>query len=299
MVADNRSFYVGSANMDWRSLTQVKELGATLKDCPPLARDLDKIFEVYWYLGQNDSKIPEEWPQYLSTDINLDNPLQLKLNGIPSEVYITSSPKPFNPNGRTNDVQALLSVINNASKFIYIAVMDYFPTFLYSYPTKFWPDIDDALRKAAIERNVEVRLLGSHWNHTRKAMYRFLKSLDVFYDYSKTGGKIEAKLFVVPTLEKPVQIPFSRVNHNKYMVTDKSAFIGTSNWSADYFLNTAGVSLVIHETNSTCYQEASLRSKLKSIFERDWSSKYSQFLYDIQENCDREFDDCTSNSIEQ
>lgn len=34
------------------------------------------------------------------------------------------------------------------------------------------------------------------------------------------------KLFVVPATEQQKQIPFARVNHNKYMVTDRVAYIG-------------------------------------------------------------------------
>lgn len=34
------------------------------------------------------------------------------------------------------------------------------------------------------------------------------------------------------------------------MVTDRSAYIGTSNWSGDYFTNTAGIGLVLHEDDT-------------------------------------------------
>lgn len=37
------------------------------------------------------------------------------------------------------------------------------------------------------------------------------------------------KLFVVPAFTQAQKnIPFSRVNHNKYMVTDKTAYIGNA-----------------------------------------------------------------------
>lgn len=38
--------YIGSANSDWRSLTQVKEMGVYIQDCPCMAKDLGKIFDV-------------------------------------------------------------------------------------------------------------------------------------------------------------------------------------------------------------------------------------------------------------
>jgi hypothetical protein len=44
---------------------------------------------------------------------------------------------------------------------------------------------------------------------------------------------------VIPPFE-----PFTRVNHAKFMVTDKKAFVSTSNWIGDYFLTTAGASFV-------------------------------------------------------
>ena len=46
-VVDSSSIFVGSANMDWRSLAQVKELGALLLSCPTVAHDLAATFESY------------------------------------------------------------------------------------------------------------------------------------------------------------------------------------------------------------------------------------------------------------
>ena len=51
---------MGSANFDWRSLTQVKEIGILALDCPSLAQDISKIFEVYWALGGPDQHVPDE-----------------------------------------------------------------------------------------------------------------------------------------------------------------------------------------------------------------------------------------------
>ncbi len=50
-IVDGQHFYVGSANFDWRSLTQVKEVGLLVKNCACLAQDVAKIWDVYWILG--------------------------------------------------------------------------------------------------------------------------------------------------------------------------------------------------------------------------------------------------------
>ena len=46
--------------------------------------------------------------------------------------------------------------------------------------------IDDALRTAAYERGIEVRLMGSHWEHSPCDMRSFLESLG---SWNNTGPK--------------------------------------------------------------------------------------------------------------
>lgn len=271
-VVDKKHVYIGSANMDWRSLTQVKELAAVVYNCSSLAADLGKIFEAYWFLGESQS-IPSPWPASFSTFYNKDTPLQLLLNNTPSSVYLSSSPPSVCAAGRTPDLQSILSVIEDAQSFIYIAVMNYLPTMEFSHPKRYWADIDTQLRRAAYEKKVEVRLLISCWNSTPPVMFSFLKSLASVYD-PKHNLDIQVRLFVVPASPKQKEIPFARVNHNKYMVTDKIAYIGTSNWSGDYFANTAGSALVVNQTASQSL-EPTVQSQLKAVFERDWSSDYS------------------------
>lgn len=270
-VVDKKHFYIGSANMDWRSLTQVKELGAVVYNCSCLATDLGKIFEAYWFLGESQT-IPSPWPNSFSTLYNKDTPLQLQLNDTMSSVYLSSSPQSFCAAGRTPDLQSILSVMEDAQSFIYIAVMNYLPTMEFSHPKRYWADIDTQLRRAAYERRVQVRLLISCWASTQPVMFPFLKSLASIND-PKSKLDVQVRLFVVPATPEQREIPFARVNHNKYMVTDKIAYIGTSNWSGDYFVSTAGSALVVNQTASES-PEATVQSQLKEVFERDWSSAY-------------------------
>ncbi|KAK3892292.1 hypothetical protein Pcinc_003912 [Petrolisthes cinctipes] len=285
-VVDGKHLYLGSANMDWRALTQVKEVGIVISNCSCLVKDISKIFEVYWQLGKEGAVIPASWPSDLETSFNIENQMNILLSGAYVNTYLSSSPPPLSPKGRSDDIIAILDVIDKAQHFVYVAVMDYFPRMLYSKDRKFWPVIDERLRAAAWERGVRVRVLGSHWSHTRPDMPAFLASLQALTG-NHTNMDVQARLFVVPSYtDQQRKIPFARVNHNKYMVTDNTAYIGTSNWSGDYFINTAGVGLVVNETvtsstpqpNSTQPHSTtlSLRAQLQALFERDWDSEFAK-----------------------
>uniref|UniRef100_A0A914REJ2 Uncharacterized protein n=1 Tax=Parascaris equorum TaxID=6256 RepID=A0A914REJ2_PAREQ len=102
------------------------------------------------------------------------------------------------------------------------------------------------------------------------------------------------KFFAIPSNEQQKEISFARVNHNKYMVTDRIAYvgfsfafigrkdswsilqyctktliiiIGTSNWVGDYFLTTAGVGVALISPE--------LVNSLNAVFLRDWNSQYA------------------------
>lgn len=282
-IVDGTQFFVGSPNMDWRSLTQVKELGAVVQNCPCLVSDMQKIFDVYWILAQNGSVIPPVWPKDLSTKYNKASPMKIKMNETDTEVYLASSPPSFCPEGRTSDIESITDVISKAKHFVDIAVMDYYPMSLYEKENVFWPVIDNLLRQVAIEKGVRVRILTGYWNSTRPIMLNFLESLMAL---NGTSYHIETKLFVVPNFtEAQAKIPFARVAHNKYMVTDQHSYIGTSNWSEDYFTNTAGIGLIISETERGWPHKTDhhlIRDQLQSIFDRDWSSEYAKWPSDIK-----------------
>ncbi|XP_039616631.1 5'-3' exonuclease PLD3 isoform X2 [Polypterus senegalus] len=277
-VVDKKHVYVGSANMDWRSLTQVKELGATVYNCSCLAQDMEKIFQMYFYLGKKDHFIPALWPTEYTADSSKEYPLSLKLNGVPSKVYLSSAPPSLCGDGRTDDLTAIIDVIQDAQKFIYISVMDYLPMSEYSTPKRFWPTIDTQLRVAACEKRVQVRLLVSCWEHSYPPMFVFLESLDVLKQ-KPLECKIEVKIFHVGPNPGQRKIPFTRVNHAKYMVTDRVAYIGTSNWSESYFTQTAGVGIVINQTDASVTEDqTTVQNQLEAVFLRDWNSNHAVFL---------------------
>ncbi|XP_064623986.1 5'-3' exonuclease PLD3-like isoform X2 [Lineus longissimus] len=285
-IVDRKHFFVGSANMDWRSLTQVKELGAAVYNCSCLAQDIGKIFDAYWYMGAPNSTIPPVWPKEYNTAYNATNPMSVPLNGTETQTYLASSPPEFCPAGRSVDIDAILNIINQSREFVYIAVMDYFPSIVFSWPNKFWPVIDDALRAAALNRRVRVRLLASWWKHSNKDMIKYLQSLQALNGTNR-HTIIETKLFEVPATPEQAKIPYARVNHNKYMVTDKTAYIGTSNWSGDYFVNTGGIGFVLSQNADAIRRgpmmstQSTIEQQLKDVFDRDWNSPYARPITDF------------------
>eukprot|EP00116_Pleurobrachia_bachei_P004810 sb/3465072/ len=257
-VADGLHFYVGSANMDWQSLRQ-------------------KMFEVYWYLSDHPLPLPAGmW----DTQYNLQNPMVIKpaqeKEGI--SLFLGSSPPPFCTKSRTNDIDGLLHVLNSAEKFISIEVMDYFPLVMYVEHPYYWPRIDDALRLAAFDRGVKVSLLVSIFpKHylSNPDMYNYLSSLAAINGTNHHRVSVEVRIMEIPTFT-PAQksLQFARVNHAKFVVTDKHVFVSTSNWSGDYFVNTAGISAVI-ERDDSC----GICDRLEKVFARDWGSPYANKLH--------------------
>lgn len=285
MIFDNETFYLGSSNFDWRSYTQIKEIGIRFTRCPVLAQDLNKIFETYVLMSDQD-QVPAKLPDYLTTEIRSDKPLNLTLlnDKFDSQLFLSASPPASNGvkdywTGRTDDIDGLLKIINKAKKFIGISVMNYSPTTEFIYPKRFWPRIDTALRRAASERNVQVRLLFSDWSHIKEEELVWYNSLNSIRS-SKLKGSIHVKKFKVPEFDDfQRKIPFARVKHDKYMVTDNGLFIGTSNWSPDYFINTCGVSIVIeHSSDDSYIPNGTIISIMRKLFDRDFSSEFAREL---------------------
>ncbi|XP_059771232.1 5'-3' exonuclease PLD4 [Balaenoptera ricei] len=273
-VVDGRHVYVGSANMDWRSLTQVKELGAIIYNCSRLAQDLEKTFQTYWVLGVPKAVLPKPWPRNFSSHINCFQPLRDYFDGVPTTAYFSASPPALCPHGRTRDLDALLAVMGGAREFIYASVMEYFPTTRFTHPARYWPVLDTALRAAAVGRGVRVHLLVSCWLNTDPSMFPYLRSLQALSNPA-ANVSVDVKVFIVP-VRNHSNIPFSRVNHSKFMVTEKAAYIGTSNWSEDYFSSTSGVGLVVSQrAPSTQPGVTTVQEQLRQLFERDWSSRYA------------------------
>lgn len=319
-IFDARHIYLGSANMDWKSITQVKEMGIAVEDAPELAADATKYFETWWAFSalpaasaevfdpaaridrmvpvwstlvdpDHRAKSPLDRDEF-ATDFSSTNPLPLTLNGQHGGVFLTGSPAEVRGRGRTCDGDGLVYTIDDACRSICVSVMDFGPISLYSRRSPgettatgtvpddtpvWWPSLFDALLSAALTRNVYVRLLVSKWAHTSGLIEPLLVALQKAADAGRAdpymrSGQLEIKQFIVPGWDSTTganrRYPgHTRVNHTKYIVTDRRINIGTSNMTWDYFASTAGSSF-----NS---DHPSLVRTLQAVFDRDWASSYA------------------------
>lgn len=306
-VFDNKTIYLGSANMDWRSLTQVKELGIVVENQSIIALNVTRYFESWWYLASIDTPNVETvddaiygfkrtvpaWStlvpgekrisspverEALETAYNMKNPMPLMLNGRKAEAFVTGCPKEFCDPGRTYDADALVQTILEARKSVCISVMDFAPVSLYRIGSvAWWPVLFDALMRAVITNEVNVRFLLSKWKYTPSVVEPLLRALKEMASVGKVNpgtscGNLEIRLFCVPgedSTDGPTRLypGHTRVNHAKYIVTDRRLNIGTSNMTWDDFVNNAGTSF-----NSN---HPDLVKKIQEIFDRDWESEYA------------------------
>lgn len=56
-ISDRKDIYIGSANNDWKSLTQVKELGIYIVNCSTIAEKVEIYFDNLWTLTSLNSSL--------------------------------------------------------------------------------------------------------------------------------------------------------------------------------------------------------------------------------------------------
>ena len=328
-IFDGKSVYLGSANMDWKSLSQVKEIGIVVEDNVEIAGEMGRYFDTWWAFSGLEPTVRENvfdpaamiertvpaWSELVRpgqrttnpldcpefrTGCSWESPLPFDVDGESARALISGAPKGVCVGERTFDGDALVRTILEAESSVCICVMDFAPVSLYrgAYDTKthkymvgdkvatpvWWPALFDAVLHVVTTKALHVRLLISEWAHTSEFVTPYLQALQAAAQaggakYSMGTGILEIKRFHVPGWEstgsssshahgKTQAYPgHTRVNHTKYIVTDKRANIGTSNMTWDYFSGTAGASF------NTDHQ--GLVGKLQEIFDRDWNSRYA------------------------
>lgn len=62
-----------------------------IRNCSCIASDIEKIFIIYWRLGEEGAKIPVRWPINLRTNFNFKNPLSITYNSINANTFLSVS----------------------------------------------------------------------------------------------------------------------------------------------------------------------------------------------------------------
>ncbi|OGS12686.1 MAG: hypothetical protein A2234_03070 [Elusimicrobia bacterium RIFOXYA2_FULL_58_8] len=255
-IADKKEVFVGSQNFDWRSLKHIHELGVRIKS-ERAAADFGLVFESDWAIagGKSAKKMFSK---------KAKNPVTA---ASPEEAFIESSshtvtyslafgPAGFIPKGFDTELEAMLRLIKAAKKTLRGQVMTYS---LAEHGSKRWAGLDEAIRIAAV-RGVKVELVFADWGMGGKAD-RDIKAL------AKTDN-ISIKIASLPQHSSGF-IPFSRVEHLKYLVADgETGFITTSNWGPGYFLTSRGAAVVINGAHGA--------QVLEDVFGLTWNGPYAQ-----------------------
>ncbi len=255
MLLDDDAFFVGSQNWDWRAMDQIHELGVLVTQ-PEMARQVRSIYDLDWQLAAHPEQAQDSDP---APPVNL-----FELSGAPVQTtggalvqgIVAASPRRALPAGVAWDLPLLVDLIDSAQDSVHLQLLSYGVT---DREGRLFEDLDSALRRAAA-RSVEVRIILSNWS---KSKYKlpWIKSLAVL-------PHLEVRFTNIPEYSKGF-IPFARVEHAKYLTVDgKGLWIGTSNWSRDYFYSSRNISLF--------FLGAGAPAEPDRFFNLSWHSQYAE-----------------------
>ncbi|XP_073333440.1 inactive phospholipase D5 [Pagrus major] len=285
-IVDRTHIYIGSADMDWRSLSKRKELGVVVYNCSCLALDLHRVFLFYRQLHKKDY-IPSIWSKRVTAIYGRHDALELQLNATQATAYVSTSPELFCAKDRTRDVDAIYQVVQSAKTFIFISVTDYLPlvtrSFRGSSVTRYWSLIDEVIREAVVLRRIKVRLLISFWKKTHPLTFNFVTSLKSLC-MQLLNCSLEVRFFSHKELKDDIQ---HGLNHNKYMVTDNAFYIGSHDWVGSDFSINAGVGLVVNMKDRLQERGVTILEQVRAAFERDWRSRYVKSLQGNKDQHDK------------
>ena len=240
----------------------MKEIGVYVTD-RTLAEEAYAMLEQFYKLSTTDKEELIDFDK-LSEDVrsvyNLFNAENLYPAEYGASYYLSQSPKRMNAPTRSWDADSLVSIIEAANKTVDVQAMDYVPALIYQDPKVYWGKLDDALRAAAF-RGVKVRLM----------VQQTTEDEDLFKSLA-TVNNVEVYFMAMPNITDANDTngwDHTRLTHSKFVKADgQSCAITTSNWTGDFFENTAGLTLVAWDDSAIC-------NDLKSVMDRDTSSGFA------------------------
>ena len=246
-IVDNEQVFLGSQNFDWRALDHIHEIGLRIRHTKFAGRMLE-LFNLDWKQCQ-DKRIysfkPAQETEWIELRIKGEEPVRF---------YVTASPLGNVPPSFREDLSAIIKLIENAQKRVYVQLLSYSPSSKETY----FGDLDNALRRAAA-RGVDVRLLCSDWSQHKYEM-PFLKKL-------AEQDNLDVKLSTIPKWSEGY-ISFARVEHCKLMIIDDNmSWVGSSNWKRDYFYGSRNVAVIV--------EDKLINTTLTKLFLKSWDGPYA------------------------
>lgn len=247
-VVDGRITFVGSQNLDWRSLEHIQELGV-LVDSAPIAAAFLEVFDRDWRIAGGKG----EEPGSRAADAF---PLRGGEGADAFAITPVYSPIELAPDPRLWDLPRIVALIDGARTTVRLQLLTYKMT---GRDGTYFEDLENALRRAAA-RGVKVQLLLADWCQ-RRGTIEGLQALEPL-------PNVEVKLVTIPQAAEGF-VPFARVVHAKYLAVDaRAAWVGTSNWEKDYFHASRNLGLVI--------EGGALPRRLDAFFLDGWNGPYAK-----------------------
>jgi phosphatidylserine/phosphatidylglycerophosphate/cardiolipin synthase-like enzyme len=258
LSVDGQRAFIGSQNFDYRSLEHIWELGAYVHSAD-LVSDIDRVFELDWYLAGHPEVSLEQALEDRPDRIGQVERVRVIGAGRDfgtATARCVFSPEQALPRGLYWDLPDLGDAIEQAEGRLRIAVL--------SFQSELGPGATDWLLPPAIlraaARGVEVRILVADWNKRQSRIGALQKLAEV--------ENVEVRFAVIPEWSGGFQ-PFSRVAHSKLLVVDeRRAWIGTGNFSPDYFYESRNAGLFLEGQGPS--------RRLAAQFDALWDSAYAE-----------------------
>lgn len=251
LIVDGQYVWIGSQNLDWRSLDHIMELGILCRS-QSIAGVARSIFHTDWTAIDVSSNVVKK-RDYIDSDV-------CAFMGKKHKVGIVTSPESIKKLGVPYDLDYIIRAIGSARREICLQVSKYRSIFRRTGEP--WAVIENELMKAAA-RGVEIKLLVDRRTEDIPNQLQILKKI-------VRKSTIQIAVGYIPE-HSSGSIPFARMLHSKMAVFDRhKMWLGTSNLGPEDFFCSRNVGFVI-EGNEMA--EVILR-----IFQKIWRSEYTKYL---------------------
>ncbi len=254
-IVDDKEVFIGSQNFDWRAMNQIHELGVKIRNRHAV-RVYRDVFDLDWSLAEKND------PDMIGAVFRratYSMPIQIiEAPGDTLRFVPTCSPLKLIPDTSLWDEPNIVKLINDAKHEVALQFLTYSPL---TRGKGFYTVLNDALVRAA-NRGVQVKLIVSDWEKSPRQVEQLKELASI--------ANIEIKFSVIPDLPDRY-IPFARVEHCKYIVTDSAeCWIGSSNAEKSYFYDTRNVGVMVWNSR--------VARVVRRIFLKDWNGPYTELV---------------------